>query len=443
MSPDHQQQQCYHSDYPNESTWTTTLTFNLILGLGFSLSCLIEEPWIWARLLLMVGYAIATHVAIINCQVETFLWTLLFILANLYKLLKLAYDHRPSKVPRLLQVSSAISHNSSNIARYFQIVFFQELHQNVFRAHNFDKPTFAQLVGPSRLHGIGQDDPLFEEGVLRHDHGDLCILISGGLTVYYQDVLLHHIKPGQCINSVEWISMLKAPQETEDFGWEQQVCIRPNQDSMYLRLEKDHLEYLKIHHSRIWRTLEAMASADVAKKLYQMNDTFEGVLQEKEQVKQKALIKLVVRSISLECIHTTSTGKIVSDNWLIDERAQSMRCPHSSDGMPAFKNRTDMKRGKSYSNVSEIHRRMVNSSVSYLLHHSHAELLREAESNGTVIPSLRMQALRINPLSCRFRNEEIIREFEWDKSWGHCGNCRVCKPLEEGETEGAHPTVKA
>ena len=125
------------------------------------------------------------------------------------------------------------------------------MHQNVFRAHNFDKPTFAQLVGQSRLHGIGQDEPLLQEGILRHDHGDLCILISGGLTVYYQDVLLHSIQPGQCINSVEWISMLRAPEETEDFGWEQQVCIRPNQDSMYLRLEKDHLENLKIHHCRM------------------------------------------------------------------------------------------------------------------------------------------------------------------------------------------------
>lgn len=101
MSQEHHQQ-CYHPDQ-NESTWTTTLTSNVVLGLGFSLSCLIDEPWIWARLLLIVGYAIATHVAIINCQVETFLWTILFVLTNLYKLLKLAYDHRPSKVPRLLQ----------------------------------------------------------------------------------------------------------------------------------------------------------------------------------------------------------------------------------------------------------------------------------------------------------------------------------------------------
>ena len=294
------------------------------------------------------------------------------------------------------------------------------------------------MVGKSRLHGIGPDEPLLKEGILRHDHGDLCILISGQLTVYYQDLLLHSIYPGQCINSVEWISMQN--EETE-FGWEQQVCILPDQDSMYLRLEKDHLEYLKIHHSHIWRTLEAIASADVTKKLYQMNDTFERILQHKEHEKQKALTKLAVRSISLECIHTTSHGKIVSDNWLIEERARSMCCPHGSNGMPMNTAERMKKVSKSYSNVWEIDR-VVNSSVSYLLRNSHSELLRDAESNGIVIPSLRMQALRINPLSCRFRNEEIIREYEWDKAWGHCGNCKVCKPLEEGEPAVTHPTVK-
>ena len=99
-----------------------------------------------------------------------------------------------------------------------------------------------------------------------------------------------------------------------------------------------------------------------------------------------------------------------------------------------------LKKGKSCSNVSEI--KIVNSSVSYLLRNSHSELLRDAEFNGTVVPSLRMQALRINPLSCRFRDEEIIRDYEWDNSWAHCGNCQVCKPLGEGEPAVTHPTVK-
>ena len=53
--------------------------------------------------------------------------------------------------------------------------------------------------------------------------------------------------------------------------------------------------------------------------------------------------------------------------------------------------------------------RVSNASVAYLLRNSHSELLRDAEENGNVIPSLRMQALRINPLNCRFRDDTIIR----------------------------------
>ena len=76
--------------------------------------------------------------------------------------------------------------------------------------------------------------------------------------------------------------------------------------------------------------------------------------------------------------------------------------------------------------------RVSNASVAYLLRNSHSELLRDAEENGNVIPSLRMQALRINSLSCRFRDETIIRHYEpWDNSWNHCGECQVCKPLIE------------
>ena len=84
-----------------------------------------------------------------------------------------------------------------------------------------------------------------------------------------------------------------------------------------------------------------------------------------------------------------------------------------------------------------------NGSVAYLLRNSHSELLRDAEENGHVIPSLRMQALRINPLSCRFRDETIIRDFDWDNSWNHCGECKVCKPLTEGEPQDVkNPKIK-
>ena len=105
-------------------------------------------------------------------------------------------------------------------------------------------------------------------------------------------------------------------------------------------------------------------------------------------------------------------------------------CPHGSDGMPAAHEIFMNKRRNSIGATQM--QRVSNASVAYLLRNSHNELLRDAEENGNVIPSLRMQALRINPLSCRFRDDTIIRHYEpWDNSWNHCGECQVCKPLIE------------
>ena len=41
------------------------------------------------------------------------------------------------------------------------------------------------------------------------------------------------------------------------------------------------------------------------------------------------------------------------------------------------------------------------------------------------------------------RDETIIREYEWDESWNHCGNCKICKPeTAEGEPAAQPATVK-
>ena len=115
-------------------------------------------------------------------------------------------------------------------------------------------------------------------------------------------------------------------------------------------------------------------------------------------------------------------------------------CPHDQDNMPINDN-FDTKRRNSLQKICEINR-TGNGSVAYLLRNSHSELIREAEKNGSTVPSLRMQALKIDPLSCRFRDESIIRLYDWDNSWEHCGNCLVCKPLAEGEQPQEPPPVK-
>lgn len=181
---------------------------------------------------------------------------------------------------------------------------------------------------------------------------------------------------------------------------------------------------------------------DVTRKLYQMNEGFERMIQQRERMEKKAMLKRLVHSLSLEALHVTSRGWNVSDNWLsADNRKMLLGCPHTSDGMPS-KNHQLHQWSQSFSNLNEIHR-AVNSNVAYLLRNSHSELVREWETGSIVIPSLRMQTLRIDPLSCRFRDDSIIRHYDWDQSWDHCGNCTFCKPLAEGETQvQQHPTVK-
>ena len=57
-------------------------------------------------------------------------------------------------------------------------------------------------------------------------------------------------------------------------------------------------------------------------------------------------------------------------------------------------------------NLHEIHH-VANFSVAYLLRKSHVELVRDAEMFGNPIPSLRMQVMKINQDSCRFRGAFI------------------------------------
>lgn len=102
--------------------------------------------------------------------------------------------------------------------------------------HNISRPDFAVLTEKSKLVGIGPYEPLYPDGQLRHDHIDLCVLISGKMTTWCDGLAIHNICPGQFINSVEWKSFLRVEEDQQDFGWQQQVLVEPDEDSMYLRV---------------------------------------------------------------------------------------------------------------------------------------------------------------------------------------------------------------
>ena len=73
-------------------------------------------------------------------------------------------------------------------------------------------------------------------GQIRHDHNDLSLLISGRMNAWCDGLPIHSIKPGHFINSIEWISIQKMQETQQDFGWEQQILVYPDEDSVFIKV---------------------------------------------------------------------------------------------------------------------------------------------------------------------------------------------------------------
>lgn len=90
------------------SQWLTEFSSNLVLTAAFSMSYFFEDVWIWIRILLIIGQVLASHVALQNCQIKASIWAFLFVLVNVYKLVKLGYQNRPPQMPAYLNVSGML-----------------------------------------------------------------------------------------------------------------------------------------------------------------------------------------------------------------------------------------------------------------------------------------------------------------------------------------------
>ena len=60
---------------------------------------------------------------------------------------------------------------------------------------------------------------------------------------WYDGLPIHAIKPGHFINSIEWISIQKIQETQQDFGWEQQILVYPDEDSVFIKV--NILSYFK------------------------------------------------------------------------------------------------------------------------------------------------------------------------------------------------------
>ena len=86
----------------DEDIWIYAVTGNCLFSLAFFTSSYfvdsIEINFMAFRLLVIVAHIITSHVAMArSCDSRVVLWTIAFVVVNIYKLLEMAYRNMPAK----------------------------------------------------------------------------------------------------------------------------------------------------------------------------------------------------------------------------------------------------------------------------------------------------------------------------------------------------------
>ena len=86
----------------NEDIWIYAVTGNCLFSLAFFTSSYfvdsIEIGFMVFRLLVIVAHIITSYVAMArSCDSRVVLWTIVFVVVNIYKLLEMAYRNMPAK----------------------------------------------------------------------------------------------------------------------------------------------------------------------------------------------------------------------------------------------------------------------------------------------------------------------------------------------------------
>ena len=92
------------SNSDSDSQWLPDITSNFLLALAFSISYFVEEPWIWIRIALILGHGIAAKISLSRCQIKAFMWAVLLIAVNIYRLVMIGINYWPIRMPKHLQV---------------------------------------------------------------------------------------------------------------------------------------------------------------------------------------------------------------------------------------------------------------------------------------------------------------------------------------------------
>ena len=94
-------------DGENQNIWILAVVGNCVFCLAFFttsyFSNSIETGFTIFRLCVMLAHLVASYVAMIrSCDARVVLWTTAFIAVNIYKLLQMAYKHRPTRYVKLI-----------------------------------------------------------------------------------------------------------------------------------------------------------------------------------------------------------------------------------------------------------------------------------------------------------------------------------------------------
>ena len=85
-----------------QGVWVVAVLGNCLFSLAFLTSSYfidsIEIGFLVFRLLIIAAHTASSYVALYKaCDSRVLLWSFVFVLVNIYKLLQLAYDHKPTR----------------------------------------------------------------------------------------------------------------------------------------------------------------------------------------------------------------------------------------------------------------------------------------------------------------------------------------------------------
>ena len=283
----------------------------------------------------------------------------------------------------------------------------------LFKDYPVSRQEVAHLLTDSRIIGLGKGEAISREG---EGFKDTCLklLVTGSVRTEREGKLVHLVRPGQFLNSVEWKSRFV---RGLDYS-EAQFSLIAAGDTTFVNLDRKVLLAARESDEKMWSILNLLLSKDIMTKLVETN--YSSHLMTVKKLKDEITTYPLYRSLSVDVLNTT--GKDI-----IETKA---KIPEKSRKTEALSKLTTLTKPRASCVV-------YNSDTSYLIAKSIKPAMR---SFFKVVPALVTQRDHFPE-----KDSDIIEEFEWEQSMEHCGHCEFCRPIEEAGADvddtARHPAL--